>query len=280
MLRKSWCAKVACAVILAGLGRPEGFAQGGSSLPPPPPPPPPLAPVSKTTPAAPPATPAAAATPAPVQPQAGAWKTLFDGKTLTGFRGLQKPDFLKAGWKIEDGALVLPKEIKDSGKVTGGDLVTTEAYTDFEFLFEWKLTISADTGVLYLARAAAGQKPVGCEFQIIDDVRNPDGLKGGPPKRTGALYGLLPAGENKRLNDAQWNEGMLRIKGMRVEHWVNQQKVLEYELGSSALRTAITSLKPRPPVSFGTKFKSPLLLLDQGEEVAFRNLRIRTIPPP
>jgi hypothetical protein len=192
---------------------------------------------------------------------------------------VQKPEFLKAGWKIEEGALVLPKEIKESGRVTGGDLVTTEAYTDFEFVFEWKLSVSGDSGVLYLARAASGQKPIGCEFQIIDDVRHPEGMKGGPIKRTGAVAGLLPPTGEKKMNDTQWNEGMLRIRGNQVEHWINRRKVLEYQLGGPELRAAIRAHKPPLPVTFGTKFKTPILLLDQGEEVAFRNLRIRTIAP-
>lgn len=223
-----------------------------------------------------PPVPPVAAMPAPAAP----WKTLFDGKTVTGLRGVQKPDFLKAGWKIDGGALVLPKEIRDSGKVTGGDLVTTEAYTDFEFVFEWKVSVAGNSGVLYLARAAAGQKPVGHEFQIIDDVRHPDGLKGGPAKRSGALYGVVPPSENKQLNDNEWNEGLLRVRGNHVEHWVNRQKVLEYELGTADLQRAMQAAsKTRLLAGTGTKFKAPIVLLDQGDEVAFRHLRIRPIAP-
>jgi hypothetical protein len=243
------------------------------SLPPPPVPPPPLTPPASGLVPAP-----AAATPAP--PQNGPWKVLFDGKTVTGLRGLQKPEFLKAGWKIEDGALVLPKDIKQSGRVTGGDLVTTEAYLDFEFIFEWKLTVSADTGVLYFAKAGMGQKPSGHEFQIIDDVRHPDGLKGGPPKRTGALYGVIPPAETKKIRDGQWNEGLIRVQGNHVEHWINREKVLEYELGSpELLRGLQAASKTRLSAGVGTKFKSPVLLLDQGDEVAFRALRVRALAP-
>src|SRR4051794_3002855 len=65
--------------------------------------------------------------------QAAGWKLLFDGKNVTGFRGLEKPDFLGAGWRVEGGALVLPKTIDESGRVTGGDLVTSAQYGDFEF---------------------------------------------------------------------------------------------------------------------------------------------------
>lgn len=226
-----------------------------------------------------PVAPASAAAPVQ-QPQPDPWKVLFDGKTVNGLRGLQKPNFLQSGWKIEDGSLVLPKSVDQSGKLTGGHLVTTEAFTDFDFNFQYKLTVSGDTGIMYMARAGLGQKPTGMEYQIIDDVHHPDGLKGGPIKWTGALYGIMPPVENRRLDDKGWNEGRLIVQGNHVEHWLNGQKVLEYDLGSPQLIAAMRATKARFPVGFGYKIKAPLLILDQGEEVAFRNLRIRSLAPP
>ncbi|MES2570164.1 MAG: DUF1080 domain-containing protein, partial [Verrucomicrobiota bacterium] len=124
-----------------------------------------------------------------------------------------------------------------------------------------------------------GQKPTGHEFQLIDDVRNPDGLKGGPLKRTGALYGILPPGENKELHDAKWNEGRLVVQGNHIEHWINGEKVLEYDLESPALQKAMSASQAKLPLGFGRKLKAPIMLLDQGEDVAFRNLKIRQISP-
>ena len=216
--------------------------------------------------------------------KAAGWKLLFDGKAAPGLAGLQKRDFLKEGWAIQEGALVLPKTVRQSGKATGGDLVTAEQFTDFEFKFDFKLTASALSGVLYFARGSAGQKPAGHEYQIIDDVHHPDGLKGGPLCRTGALYGVLPPGENKRLHPSdEWNSGVILVRGNHVEHWLNGERVLEYECGSPALRQAVTANKAKVHSMFGSKIKSSLAILDKGEEVAFRNLKIRAIsatPPP
>jgi hypothetical protein len=211
--------------------------------------------------------------------QAAGWRLLFDGKAVTGLRGWQKPDFLRAGWKIEDGALYLPKPIEQMGRSTGGDLITTEAFVDFEFSFEWLMSVSGHSGVLYFARAMLGQPPTGCEFQLIDDMHHPDGLKGGPIRRTGALYGILPPGENKQIDPMGWNSGRIVVQGTHVEHWVNGQKVLEYEAGSPALMQAVRASKMRVSPSFGQKVKSVVVLLDQGDEVSFRNLKIRPLPP-
>ena len=220
--------------------------------------------------------------------KAAGWKLLFDGKTVTGLQGLQKREFLKEGWEIKDGALVLPKSVRESGKVTGGDLVTSESFADFEFKFEFKLTASALSGVLYFARGGLGAKPTGHEYQIIDDVHHPDGLKGGPLCRTGALYGVIPPIEKKKFHSSdsdEWNAGEIVVRGNHVEHWLNGDKVLEYDCGSQALKQAVMTNKAKVHQLFGSKIKSSLAILDKGEEVAFRNLKIRAVsatpaPPP
>jgi hypothetical protein len=221
--------------------------------------------------------------PPPIAPSAvttGPWTILFDGKTINGLRGLQKPDFLEAGWKIENGALTLPKEIKQGGKQTGGDLVTAASFVDFEFVFEWKQSVSGNSGVLYFARNVGG-KLNGHEYQIIDDMRHPDGLKGGPLKRTAALYGILPPAENKILADADaWNEGRIIVAGNHVEHWLNGAKVLEYELGSPALLQAVRASHAKVHPQFGFKTRTSIVLLDEGDEISFRTLKIRALTPP
>jgi hypothetical protein len=209
------------------------------------------------------------------------WQLLFNGKAPIGLRGLTKANAFQSGWTVDKGALVLTKEIKTDGKVTGGDLMATVAYDDFEFSFEWKIQVSGDTGVMYFARGAMGMKPQGLEYQIIDDVHNPDGLKGGPIKQTGALYGILPAPAlaDKTVHPAeQWNEGRILVQGQHVEHWLNGSKVLEFNLGPELIKAA-TAAKSKLPAGFERKVKSAVVLLDQGEGVAFRNLKIRPLPP-
>lgn len=218
--------------------------------------------------------------------QAQGWKLLFDGKRLLGVRGLQKADPLSSGWKIHDGELNLPKEVKDADRVTGGDIVTMDLYWDFDFRFEWKTSTSANSGVRYMAVERIGETPSGMEYQIIDDIHNTIGLKGGLLRRSGALDGVLPVGVNAKLRVADplnkigdpWNEGRIFVQGTHVEHWMNGDKVLEFELGPQLRRAAETN-KMRVSTSFGMKGKTRIALLDQGTEVAFRNLKIRALPP-
>jgi hypothetical protein len=221
--------------------------------------------------------------------QAQGWKLLFDGTRLTGLKGVQRGDPIAAGWKIQNGELNLPKEIRDMDRMTGGDLVTMETFWDFEFRFEWKATVSSNGGIRYMLTQSIGQTPVGLEYQIIDDVHAPIGLKGGLLRRTGALDNVLPVGANARLRTADplarkgdpWNEGRIVVQGSHVEHWLNGDKVLEFDLGPQ-LRTLAEKNAERGQrfgPMFGTKSKTAICLLDEGTEIAYRNLKIRPLVP-
>ena len=224
------------------------------------------------------------------------WKLLFDGKRIIGMRGLQRTDPLSSGWKIQDGELNLPKDVKDSDRMTGGDLVTMDVFWDFDFRFEWKASTAANSGVRYLLIENSGQVPMGLEYQILDDIHNSIGLKGGRLRRTASLDAVYPVGENAKLRMGDplnkigdpWNEGRIVVQGMHVEHWLNGEKVLEFELGPKIRQTAVanrTQLKPRDlmqetlPMTYGMKNRTRIAILDQGCEIAFRNLKVLQLAP-
>ena len=71
------------------------------------------------------------------------WRLLFDGQSSAGWHGFQKKNFPDHGWVVEDGCL------KCTGQ-KGGDLVTTEQFTDFELTWEWRLSPHGNSGVKYL----------------------------------------------------------------------------------------------------------------------------------
>ena len=216
--------------------------------------------------------------------QAQGWRLLFDGKSLIGLKGVRSYSPLSSGWKIVGDELKLTKTIMQMDKVTGGDLITTEAYLDFEFRFQWKLSTSSNSGVRYLFTSTIGQTPSGLEYQIIDDVHNSIGLKGGRLRHSGALDNVLPVGANARLNSADplnklatpWNEGRILVRGNHVEHWMNGVKVLQFELGPQ-LRAAATKSGARVGPAFGVKARTQICLLDEGTSVSFRDLKIRPI---
>ena len=214
------------------------------------------------------------------------WKLLFDGRRLIGMKGLQRTDPLSSGWKILGGELTLPKDVKDMERMTGGDLVSMDFFWDFDFRFEWKMTAAANSGVRYMLVEIFGQVPIGLEYQIIDDMHNSISLKGGKLRRTGALDDIYPVGENAKLRVADplnksgdpWNEGRVVVQGKHVEHWLNGEKVLEFELGPQ-IRKIAEANRLRVPATFGLKSRTRLSIVDQGYEVSFRNLKVLTLAP-
>ena len=198
--------------------------------------------------------------------QAAGWKLLFDGKTTAGWVALGKTAFPDKGWAVVDGTL---QHAKGGG---GGDIVTAEMFENFEMTWEWKIGAVGNSGVKYNLPDAA--QNLGFEYQILDDERHPDGRSRN--HQTAALYDLIaPAAERKVRPVGEWNESRLVVQGAHVEQWLNGVKAVEFEMGSDEMKARIAKSKYRDVPNFGVKTKSPILLQDHGDEIAFRNLKLR-----
>ena len=67
------------------------------------------------------------------------------------------------------------------------------------------------------------------------------------------------------------------VKGRHVEHWLNGKRVLQYELGSPELKAAIAKSKFKDIARFGTPVKGHILIQDHGDQVWYRNVRIKPL---
>ena len=202
--------------------------------------------------------------------KAAGWKLLFDGKTTTGWRANGKSEFPAKGWVVEEGTL------KHEAKGGGGDIVTSEDFNDFEFTWDWKIGKAGNSGVKY--NFPDPKKGVGCEYQMIDDVGHPDGLKGGRKHQTASLYDLIePSADAKAKPIGEWNSSRILVQGNKVEHWLNGTKSVEFELGSEAMKELVAKSKYKGATGFGIKKPGPILLQDHGDEVVVRNLKLREI---
>jgi hypothetical protein len=213
--------------------------------------------------------------------KAAGWKLLFDGKTWNGWRGFRRDKMPDQGWAIEDGTI---KHLPSKGEQSqdGGDIITTGQYSNFELRLEWRITPGANSGIKYLISedmVKSGHSGLGFEMQVLDDDLHPDAKAGKNGNRTaGSLYDLIPA-KNKALRPVgQWNEARLIISGQHVEHWLNGTKVVEFELGSPQLKALIAESKYKTIPGFGEVRKGNILLQDHGNEVWFRNIKVRELP--
>lgn len=203
------------------------------------------------------------------------WVLLFDGKTTDGWRGVYKENFPEKGWKVEDGLL---KVVASGGGEAefGGDIITENQYSDFEFSLEFKLTEGANSGIKYFVKEIYPEpegSAVGLEYQLIDDSR-PD-VEG--TWTLASVYELYKA-ENKEVNPiGEFNKARIVAEGDHVEHWLNGKKVVEYTRGSEEFRDLVAESKYSDYENFGEASEGHILLQDHGHEVAFRNIKIRKI---
>lgn len=210
------------------------------------------------------------------------WELLWDGETTQGWRGARLDTFPEKGWEIKDGELtVLSSGGEESA--AGGDIVTTELYGDFEFKVDFKITEGANSGIKYYVDTDINKGPgssIGLEYQILDDERHPDAMKGNHPgsRTVASLYDLIQADPNKPVHPVgEWNTAHIKSVDNHVEHWLNGTKVLEYERKSPEYRKLVANSKYDKWPNFGESDQGHILLQDHGDHVSFKNIKIKPI---
>jgi len=196
------------------------------------------------------------------------WRTLFDGKSLAAFRGYRS-DSIPAGWRIADGTLT------KSGGV--GDLVTRDRFADFELSFDWKLGPGGNSGVLYRVTEEYDHPYwSGPEYQLLDDAGHPDGKS--RLTAAGSDYGLYPAPAGVVKPADQWNSSLIVVKGNHVQHWMNGQKLLEYDLGSPDWEARVKASKFGAWANYGRATTGYISIQgDHDGVLALRNIKVRVL---
>ncbi len=203
------------------------------------------------------------------------WTWLFDGSNTDAWTAVGKKSFPKKGWKIVGNELLVNSDEK-SGR--GGNIITKKKYSSFDLQFEFKFSKEANGGIKYFVKEYPSGSILGCEYQMIDDFNNKD-IKNDPDGKrlTASLYELFEP-KNKQLNPyGQWNSGRILVKEKHVEHWLNGIKVVECERGSEAFMQAKAKSKFKDVPDFGTMDSGYIMLTDHGDELAYRNIKIKEL---
>jgi Domain of Unknown Function (DUF1080) len=202
------------------------------------------------------------------QEQSTGWKLLFDGKTITAWRGYRQKT-APAGWQAVNGELTRTGE--------GGDLVSVDQYADFELAIDWKIAPNGNSGIFY--RGLETQERLyytAPEYQVLDNDGHPD-AKNGPDRFAGANYALIAPSKAVCHPAGQWNSTRILARGGHVEHWLNGEKVVEYALWTPEWKGLVGNSKFKQWPSYGLAKSGHIGLQDHGDAVAFKNIKIRVL---
>lgn len=207
------------------------------------------------------------------------WTILFDGSGTDDWRDTESSEFPEHGWIIEGDVLTVLGGTED--QPGGHDIITKKRFGNFELELEARLTEGANSGIKYqVTDEFPGNegKFLGLEYQLIDNERHADAQMGRDGNhKMAALYDMIPPPEDLKINPpGEWNRIRIKLDGNSVEHWFNDEKVLEFDRKSEGFRELVGLSKYNNLENFGELEEGHILLQGHGNDVSFRNIKIRS----
>lgn len=207
------------------------------------------------------------------------WKSLFDGKTTNGWHTYGKQN-VGNEWKVEDGVIHLDASTKDAEH---GDLVTNDEYENFDLKLDWKISEKGNSGIIFYVHEDPAKYPetyeTGIEMQVLD---NGTPIRKGQPDgkfythRAGDLYDLMASKEvAKPLGE--WNQVEIKSVNGKLDFYMNGEHTLSTHLWNDYWNKMVVISKFKNMPGFATFRKGKIALQDHGDDVWFRNIRIKTL---
>lgn len=179
---------------------------------------------------------------------------LFDGDSLEGWDQ-------SGNWTVEEGAAFRAE--KGGSLVWGGGPIPD----NFELRFEWKVAERSNSGVYY--------RPGQYEYQILDNGKHSDGLN--PRTSAASLYFCMAPSRDVTRPPGEWNEGRIVCQGTVIQHWLNGEKVIDFDYADARWAPDVARLAKRGG-DLATRGGN-LFFQDHGDPVWFRSIRLRTLSP-
>ncbi len=215
-----------------------------------------------------------------VRAEEGKWISLFDGKTLNGWKLIQG----KATFEVRDGAIV--------GIVTEGETQNTflatvdDTFKDFIFEAEFRCDGGINSGVNFRSLPADDKvkRVYGLQYEIDP---KPRALTGGVQEEGG--YGrrgkdnwLSPDESSGKLRDewfqkhgdrlkvgrTEWNTMRIEVRGVKIKTWLNGHLLADF---------ADNDPVAIPRGFFGLQVHATKEKELFGKEVAFRKIRVQKL---
>ena len=214
------------------------------------------------------------------------WRLLFDGESFAGWKVYGAEDDVISHWTIDDQALHFTRDVSFAGLIWNHlnpftpaaiDLMTRERLQDFELSVDWRISPGGNSGIFYAVpdESASLSWDQGLEMQVLDDAGHWDGEI--ERHRAGDLYDLQSLARATPRPVGEWNRARIRVRGDRVEHWLNGVQTVDLLRGGPQWEKALAASKFADTEDFGRARLGHITLQDHGDLVWFRNLKIRPL---
>ena len=95
-------------------------------------------------------------------------------------------------------------------------------------------------------------------------------------QKSGSNYDMQAPIKLTAKKAGEWNHARILVNKGHVEHWLNGEKVVEYDFDSPAWQQQLTGSK-FASLDYAKKRNGAIALQDHGDPVAFRNIKIRVL---
>ena len=206
------------------------------------------------------------------------WQLLFDGQTTNGWHTYGKQGVGKS-WKAENGTLHLDSSVKKITPNEGGDIVTDEEFDNFDLKLEWKISPNGNSGIMVYVKedAVKYREPyyTGPEMQVLDNTGHPDAQI--YKHKAGDLYDLIPSTKEAQKPVGEWNLVEIISNNGKLDFYLNGEHTISTTMWDDNWRKMIAASKFKAWPDFGTFKKGRIDLQDHGDDVWYRNIKIKKL---
>lgn len=209
------------------------------------------------------------------------WISLFDGNSTKGWHNYGKTTVGNA-WKAGDGVLFFDAGAKKNG-ATGGDIVSDLEFENFHLSLEWKISPKGNSGIMFYVHEEPSKfkntYESGPEMQVLD---NGTPTTAGHPDaklythRAGDLYDLLASKEAVKPA-GEWNRVEIVANKGKLDFYMNGQHTLSTTMWDDNWKRMIANSKFASWPGFGNYQKGRIALQDHGDDVWYRNIKIKRL---
>jgi hypothetical protein len=207
------------------------------------------------------------------------WRPLFDGVSTKGWHNYGNKPIGKA-WKVVDGTLFLDAAVKKDGKIDGGgDIISDEEFDNFHLKYDWKISVNGNSGVIFYVNEdpAKYEWPwqTGPEMQVLDNVGHRDAKI--HKHRAGDLYDLIASSKETVKPAMEWNTAEIKSLNGKLDFYLNGENIVSTTLWDDNWKNLVAGSKFKNMPDFGKYQKGKIGLQDHGDNVWFRNIKIKKL---